>query len=565
MPGLNDKIFLPISIFVLNIILAVFSFVLLCAVGAAFAIYSKYGGEYANSVRWTRSAGYLEMIKTTIGSSKSTKIPRSTKMALVVGLFATVVASFLDKGIAHFVNPAIRHGSDSTRILVVSPQLASNTKRKTFAGWTFVVPKDGNITETMEKALTGSLAIPDAKSDRFYTPVTADYTINCASFNLTFEGISITEDGCVKLFPYLSSNTSYYDYVLTKRSPNQWSILLNSELEPYNTRVAALEAPIEILEYEDQCVTFESTRLRSYGDIQDGISSFPTTSTSQCVLSTGDVAVLSMTSTRFTFADKEYNINLASEMFADTSDELLLAMNETFKTKTIPPQVGVAASNRSVELWVELQAMNSSVDILACAHDAFRWNASYTARNVECVYHTINAFVMSQPFNPKIQEVAMIPKEYYQGTFMILDHVPDIHNGIRAPISLAKLRSDTAAVSDYMARLGTNLYVDYEEEKFYAEYDVVDVQSGLEVPLWVLVVSGFILIVSFILWQLTYWLVDSAHTSSLYRIMSKRMASQTDTPVLLRAKLEPREPLELEGVVLLPGEGIQGTDPKNKP
>ncbi|KAF9361809.1 hypothetical protein BGX34_006909 [Mortierella sp. NVP85] len=449
MPALNDKVFLPISIFVLNIILAVFSFILLCAVGAAFAIYSKYGGEYANSVRWTWNAGYLEMIKTTVGSSKSAKIPRSAKIALVVGLFVTVGASFLDKGIARYVNPASRPGSDSTRIVVISPQLASNTIRKKFAGWSFVVQKDGNITATMEKALSSSLAIPEARSDRSYTPVISNYTIKCAYFKLTFEAKAITEDGCAK----------------------------------------------------------------------------------------------------------EYNTDLTSKIFADTSDELLLAMNESFKTKTIPP------SNRSVELWVELRAKNSSVDILACTYDTYQLNDNPLVRNVECAYHTINAFVMTQPFNPEIKKAAKLPGKYQSGTFMVLDHVPTTNGKNHAPISLSKLRNDTAAVSDYMARLGTNAHMNYTEGKFYGQYDMYDVQSGLEIPLWVLIVSGFILIVSLILWQLTNWIVDSSHTSSLYKIMAMRMGYHTDTPVLLRAKLEP---FELEGVGLIPSEGIQGADSMNK-
>ncbi|KAK3817375.1 MAG: hypothetical protein J3Q66DRAFT_430719 [Benniella sp.] len=471
MPALNDKIFLPISIFVLNIVLAVFSFVLLCAVGAAFAIYSKYGGEYANSVRWTWNAGYLEMIKTTVGSSMSSKIPRSAKIALVVGLFVTVVASFLDKGIVRYVNPASRPGSKSSKIVVISPQFASNAVRKTLAGWSFVVPKNGSITATMEKALSSSLAIPDAKSDQAYTPVTADYTIKCAYFRLIFEAKRISEDGCAELNPGLLSHTSYRDYVVTERSPSRWSILTNSELEPYNIRVAALSLPLATRE-ETFCATYESTRLRPYGDIYDGISSFPTTSISQCIDTNGEIFVLALTSTRFTFTEKEYNTDLTSRIFADTSDELLLAMNESFKTKTIPSQAGEAASSRSVELWAEIRMMNSSVDILACAYDAYQMNDDPPIRNVECVYYIINAFVISQPFNPRIQEAARIPKEYDQGTFMMLDHVPIIHNGSHAPISLAKLRKDTAAASDYMARLGTNVYVDYEEEKFYAEYEL---------------------------------------------------------------------------------------------
>ncbi|KAF9343462.1 hypothetical protein BGX34_006729, partial [Mortierella sp. NVP85] len=449
MPALNDKIFLPVTIFVLNIVLAVFKFVLLCAVGAAFAIYSKYGDEYADSVRWTQSAGYLEMIKTTIGSRKSATISKSAKRALVVGLFVTVVASFLDKGIAHFVNPAFRLASESTRMVVISQQFASHTVRKTFAGWSLLVPKDENITATMEKALGSSLAIPNAKSDQVYTPVMSDYTIKCNHFNFSLNGVGLIEDGCAELFPVIRANTTHNDTVTIPRGSNRWSILMNSRRDPYNLRMATLSASLEISRSEqDECATYESTRLRPYGNIEDG-----------------DMAVVSLTSTRFTFRDKEYNTNLTSKIFAETSDELLLAMNESFKTKTIPP------SNKSVELWTEVRAMNSSVDILACSYDSYKHNSDPTNRNVECVYHIINVFIVSQPFNQKIKEAAKFPKWYYQGTFMILDHLPAIQNGIHTPISLVKLRNDMAAVSDYMARLGTNVYMDYGEEKFYAEYE----------------------------------------------------------------------------------------------
>jgi hypothetical protein len=546
MHGLNDKIFLPISIFSLNIALAVFQFVLVCAVGAAFAVYSKYGGEYANSVRWTRSAGYLEMIKTIRGSRKASKIPKSAKVALVVGLLATAVASFLDKGIARFVNPATRVGSYSTRTLVISPQLTSAI-RKSFSGWSFVVPRDGNITGIMEKALNSSLAIPDAESDKTYTPVTADYTIKCADFSLSLGALNITNGGCARFSPDFLSNPGVEAiFKLTERSPNRWSIQLHSKTVPFNVRIAALESLLQILG-EDGCSNYESTRLRPYGDVQDGISTFPTTSTTICALRSGDRAVMSLTSTRFTFANKEYNTNLTSTIFTDTSDELLLAMEESFKTKIIPP------TNLNVELWIEIRKMNNSVDMLVCSYDTYQLPGGLPVRNVECVYYNINGLVVSQQVNPKIKEAARLPRDNWQGTFMILDHPPSVHNR-SAPISLEKKREDTAAVTDYVARLGNNVYTDYKEGKFFAEYDVKDIESGLEVPFWVLVFSGIILIFSLILWQLTDWIIESPYRSSLYHVMGMRMASRTDTPMLLRTKLEPHEPLELEGVELLPYE-----------
>ena len=172
MPALTDKIFLPISIFFLNVVLAAFKFVLASAVGACFAIYAMRGGEYAKSVGWIRSSGYREIIKTSYNTFKRKKVPGSVKWALIVAFIVTLVADFLDKGISNFVTPGFRLGQP-TKDLVVSPQALVGSR---FFGWNFVVPGNGSVVSTMERALNSSIANPSSDDGYVYSPVISECT-----------------------------------------------------------------------------------------------------------------------------------------------------------------------------------------------------------------------------------------------------------------------------------------------------------------------------------------------------------------------------------------------------
>ncbi|KAK3817331.1 MAG: hypothetical protein J3Q66DRAFT_369183 [Benniella sp.] len=167
---LADKIFLPISIFVLNIVLAVFKFLLVSAVGACFTIYARCGGEYANSVRWIRSAGYLEMIHTFLSTNKRKNVPSSVKLTLIVGIFAALVASILDKGIASLVTPATSSDPLGTEV-ITSPKFTPAAKLKMFLGWNLVVPSNVSAVITMKKALNSTIVIPKQEPGQVYAPL----------------------------------------------------------------------------------------------------------------------------------------------------------------------------------------------------------------------------------------------------------------------------------------------------------------------------------------------------------------------------------------------------------
>ncbi|KAK3818479.1 MAG: hypothetical protein J3Q66DRAFT_429636, partial [Benniella sp.] len=539
MPALTGKIFLSISIFVLNVALAAFKFVLANAVAACFAIYAMRGGGYAKSVGWIRSSGYLEMIKTSFNTFKRKNVPGSVKWALIVAFIVTLVANFLDKGISSFVSPGFRLGQPK-EVMVISPQAHNDVM---FFGWSFIVPANGSFVSTMERALNSSIANPSPDDGHVYSPVRSDYTPVCTDFGFKFQGEIMRNDtGCVVeiQFDSFSNKTS----IKTERSPNQWSIIV-ATIPKGSDRLINKQATWGLLYFmdpnslgskrDDACLFLED-----YRDYYD----YPKTSIAKHVYENGDIAVVAMTTTRLHSSVNEYDLEAAKTFSTYHSDDLLLTMNETIRTKMIPTQPGQEWQN----LIAEIRVANSTVEAFVCmvfiAEDGDKFL---------CVYVTMTMHVFKQPVhNNQIQLlIERLKGKQYHGQHMVLEHSPEFtKDNTLAPISTMKMRNDTVAVADYMARIGSSFFAIFPENTAYILYDKAEVKAGLEIPLWVLIAAGIIMLVSFCVWQLTHWLVGPPHTSSLYSIVRTQLAETSVTPFprLMRFKL----PLVFEDVNLLP-------------
>ncbi|KAK3805123.1 MAG: hypothetical protein J3Q66DRAFT_375936 [Benniella sp.] len=167
--------------------LAVFRFVLVSAAGACFAIYAEYGGEYAKSIGWIQ-------IQDIAGWRKN--VPESVKWALVAALLATLAASFLDKEISHFINPASSLGPPTTDIKSSSHTRPNSIK--SFYGWSFIVSVNGSAADTMTMVLNSSFVIRDLDVGQRYTPITSTYNPACTDFGIVFADQTFWKDanGC---------------------------------------------------------------------------------------------------------------------------------------------------------------------------------------------------------------------------------------------------------------------------------------------------------------------------------------------------------------------------------
>ncbi|KAK3824846.1 MAG: hypothetical protein J3Q66DRAFT_364722 [Benniella sp.] len=569
MPALNEKIFLPISIFVLNVVSAVFKFVLVCAAGACFAIYAKYGGEYANSVRWVRSAGYLEMFHTLRNTHNRKSIPSSVKWAIVLGFFGTLAASFLDKGISAFVKPATRSGPFDT-VIRVSQQYSPDSLQKLFLGWNVAVPANLSAVKTIEKTLTSSIANPNLVPGQVYEPIISEYKATCSDYGIYFQNEVLRDDaGCGAITPNFYFVSDLLQYDMRQQSSNRWSIMIESKptLGSYNILDSPLGLSYEIPKPQhtniSDCFLFESYRRRSILDMSHDVTAFPRTSTTKCFHDHGPITAISMTTTRLAHMKPFYDAESVKGIFADESDELLLAMGETLKNTTMDQPL-----NGTSTAWIEVRLANSTIDIYACGtsldqssqDEQLEEDEALSVSTYECIYAIISVLQFTSTPDSEIQKVrggkSFVDSHTDQTdpeftTYMTLEYPPTLKGNKAAPISIKGMANDTLNVVNYMAQLGYNYYADFEDDKVYIKYRYADVLTGLEVPFWVLLIAGILLIISFAIWQYTFWLLSTPHNSSVYSIIRNRLAAKSNTPVpkLMRFQFEP---LMFEGVRLLP-------------
>ena len=563
MPTLADKIFVPISIFVLNIVLAVFKFLLVSAVGACFTIYARCGGEYANSVRWVRSAGYLEMIHTFLSTSKRKNVPSSVKLALIVGLFATLVASILDKGIASLITPATSSDPLGTEV-ITSPQFTSAARLKMFLGWNLVVPSNGSAVVAMKKSLNSTIVIPNQEPGQVYTPVTSGYNTTCTDFGIELEGRLLKNGGdCGTVsFRLIDKMASGGWFLQTERSPNRWNIVMSTLIQWQGTVSVPLNVGIRRQNSSspgssEYCEVTELYRIRGLNGGSRGVTDFPRTSTTKCFFSDGEIAATALTTTRFispvsmNYTGFGYS-NDSNALFVENSDELFLAMKESIRN-TVPSLPARMPYVGAVQAWVELRVVNSTIEIYVCGEGYNRYFKRIAHMGIECIYGAISVLQFRQPFNNAILEKleGKKPTGHNLTAYMTLEYFTEIVNGTAALISIEKMKNDTMSVTEYMAQLGTNHVADFSAGKLHIQYEVKVVKLGLEVPLWVLSLTGIIAVASLLLWKLTDWLIGSPYNSSLYLVIRDHLASVSNTPVprLMQFRFQP---LMFEDAKLLP-------------
>ena len=555
MPTLSDKVFLSISFCTLNVALDIFKFLLNNAIGACFAIYAKHGVEYAKSVGLTWSEGYRAMIKTSWNDLRHKDIPGSVKMALVLGFTASSVANILDKIVTSQITPAFRPGRPVPDVKVTS-QFVPASEWEKLLGWNFHVPVDGDVVEVMQMGLTSPIAIPDRVDGHIYTPVTSEYnSVTCTDFGIMLgsETLIRNDTGCgvVELrFAYIGGEG---EATWTKSGPDHWSSVMgpsNPEEVSYNIQSVPIDVSFRRGSSGDEtgpefsCSLVENHQARGVTDTYNGIAGFPRTSTTKCPRSTGHITTMAMTTTRLVLCGDAYNPDFVETFFANKSDKLLLSMKNTITADKVSPSL----QSPKAQLWIELRVDNTTIDVYVCAKSQLVY---------ECVYGVINILHIRQTPNKSILEkfgatdISSIDDNVHMTTYMSLEYAPKVKNGKPDPISTEKLRKDTLAATDYMARLGYNYYVDFAERKLYVQYDVAELKSGVEAPLWVLVFAAILAVVCLLVWLLTHWLIGAPYTSSLYSILWTRIASRSNTPI---PSLMPFhfQPLMLRDVKLLP-------------
>ncbi|OAQ23528.1 hypothetical protein K457DRAFT_130471 [Linnemannia elongata AG-77] len=540
--------FLVWSLFAVNLVLAVFQFLLIGAFGAISAIYSRFGGEHANSIRWTRQGGYPEMLKSLYNSWKT--IPKSTKVAMVITIFASLAASLADKGAAYFITLAERQ-INASFIMVNSPQFIpiSGTSLE-LSGWSTNIRYGANIVDAMARMINDTSNIPDAAAGRIYIPQTYEYEIGCnqaAILALDYKTpqLRLRDNGCMEVFYFFQfpgRELLFANATVIKRLGDRWSITvpITDIRWLYEISVAAI-----LHNNSTSLSTTSSFGRQNWVYLQDGITSLPETITSKGVSPTGETLVLSISNIPFSSSTVQRFRNVSTAAF-DNYNDLFQAMEVSINNATL---------RSKTNMFTEARVVNSTIETLVCY--------SSNLPGLMCAYNIISIVsVKQQPLNSIIAEARQgrpLPQNPDLTIAMRIRHTITTVNGTRQSISLSTMKNATSAAAYYLASLGQNFYMDWNASELYIIYDIRDTQSGLEIPFWLILCIAVTMMVCLGMWASTEYFMDGRYTSSLHTNIAMQLAARlkSSAPLLMRSKVDP---LEFEEIPIVPHDIQQGAD-----
>ncbi|KAF9961317.1 hypothetical protein BGZ70_008324 [Mortierella alpina] len=531
--------FLDWSLVTVNIILAVFQFLLIGTIGAILAIYSRLGSKHANSIRWVRQGGYPEMLSSVYNSWK--RLPDSTKIAIVLTLCASLCASLADKGAAYFITIATRQTNGSVIMVNTSQFLPFYDGVQEPSGWTVNIRHGVDIVEAMARKINDTSKIPNAMPGRVYIPQTSAYEgcnqLAIRALHSKTPQLRLTGGGCMDLFFVLAlpyQPPAYANSTVLKRLNGRWSIVV-----PTTSSQWVSEIPVTAMLHKNS--TFLTTMNHmvqvTWMELKDGITTLPQTVTSKGVSSAGETLVLSISSVPFSTSTVQRFRNVSAAVF-DNYNDMFAAMEASVNNATLRSRTN---------LFIEVKVSNPTVEVLACY--------SSQIPGLMCAYIIITSVVTKQqPLNPILTEARQgRPLSQLQGNFTIamrILHTVVTVDGARQSISTSVLKDATTAATHYLASLGQNFYMDWNASQLYVIYDTTDIQTGLEVPLWLIWGIAVIMITCLCLWAATEYFMDERYLSSLQKNIAIHLGARLpgNAPMVMRSKFDP---LEFEDVSIL--------------
>ncbi|KAI1300365.1 hypothetical protein EDD11_006293 [Mortierella claussenii] len=534
--------FFPWSLFFVNFILAVTRFLAVGAIGAALALYSRLRGEHANSIRWVRQGGYLEMLAFLINTRND--ISKKAKGMLLFTIIATFAATIAARGAVRFISASTRR-VDTSMVVTKTAHFVSKGISATLEGWSGSVINGQDIVDVMKAMINGTSSIPNPVPGMSYSPRTTGYETACKTLDIypqpflfDRDPLVLDHNGCARAV--ITVLSGYEDLTaqlkVKRRSDDRWSMLL-----PIQTLDVTTFLSIDMIAVHEgrSCGAFEYTG--GFADKpKNGLSKLPPTSITKCVLPTGHIISMAISTVHFMATSAAVFRNASNDIFQET-DDLSIAMEAALLK---------SAKGKTANLFMELSIINSTITSLTC----------YSAPNqpaigIACMYAFIETVITQKqeadPVLAAYQEGGKLDNAQNYSLTMDLSHITTKNDSTPVQTSLAGIKDANTAAARYFASLGQNFYVDWERGYLTVIYDTVETEPGLDIPLWLITVVPIIGAAAAVFWAAVEYLVDGRYTRSLYKTLAIPMGPQLDcfAPMLMRAKVDP---LEFEGIPVVP-------------
>ncbi|KAF9211518.1 hypothetical protein BGZ59_007966 [Podila verticillata] len=541
---------------VISVFASLVELVLSLFIGAALVFYVRYSrDEYASSIRWSRTGGFLEMIQLFWRSYRL--VPRMSKAVLVSAMVVSFSTLFVSSILTAMVSRTDMEGS-STATRAFTTQLISMD----LSFWTAYLRPESTVEETLTAMLNDTRRNPNPNLRTRYTPRTFTHEAGCGKStaiitrNLTY-GIHMPSKAidCKAYIMHLANVTFDWEPMTTSLRAIDSSTLMAVApvTKIYDPLIVNTIQPFFIAAGGDHLcsrVTVSDIRGMSLGFPKDGMMALPKTHATKCQYGADGSLVLSVTYFQFVVSHMKDFDNITASMLDDpTSLPLLKPMNAAINKGAFAS----STSNSTLVMLMKIPSTASDVDFFMCMS---KYRKEHGEKGLLCTY-MLTSFIIVNPqtVDPTIAadlkwepESLNLPNATNQLDFTIL-HLPQVLESEGSQkttplFSSAHLIKATADATQYLASLGHNVHT-YKDpgsiaDKLYILYDTVELKDAYEVSTTAFAVVCALTGLFGLIWALSEKFFPTVYNSTLYKTIYKELNSKDESvPMLMYCTHDP--------------------------
>ncbi|OAQ35491.1 hypothetical protein K457DRAFT_1814379 [Linnemannia elongata AG-77] len=523
--------FLPWSFFILNFFYLVLDVLVATSFAAALSHIARRNGNYAQSIRWIKQAGSLEMVKalwTSFG-----KVTRRHWLAL----FATFIGGYALTGIVvgakSAANFAIAERNSAVEV-IVSKHFIEVSDITTVPSWSTPVDYATSMEVALTEALTSTKVNPEASPTKRYRPRLSDYELACDRLDARVYddgAFNLPNDGCATLTlnPTASGDPINGTGYIIQKTKGRAKVVVQTQAEDgraEDKHIFGVTIRSQVTYLGQDCITSD-TNLNFIDTKRIGIVSSPITVLTKCLLSSGEMVSLSLTSIPFSVPTQKEFHAVASSIFKD-QDELVSDMQESVNNGTL---TNLPADPHQEMVVIEMKVVETEVRALVCSGSRLR---TIDPVHISCAYTTANVLITKpRPVNPDIlhrQPGNMTSPTVSKPQFMFSFYHLLLVSTDEPLFAIPKIIGASKVAAAYFANVGPNFILDWERSTLYVAYNRVDIIRGYDVPGWLFWTMVAVMVGSLAFWGATEYWVEAKYRRSLYFVVSMKLTDgETNT------------------------------------
>ncbi|KAG0343173.1 hypothetical protein BG004_005461 [Podila humilis] len=535
--------------------------------GASVLKRSYSQDKFANSVRWSRTGGLLEMTRLLWGSKNS--VPGTSRAILATTMIAGILSLVVSSVLTVMVSRA-----DIQDRPVTTKTLTAQLVRSDPLFWTAFHRPDATMEGTLTSMLNDTRYNPNSDPRTRYTPRTTAFEVACDettamitrnfSSNIYMPNPKVTCRGF-----YMLLTLYYYEWdpmTANIRTINSNTMMAVAPLTPMPNPSNVIQSiqPLFSAMTPDYKLCYPSLGSQSGLDSatfpKDGVINLPTTIATKCEYGTEGSVATSVTYVKFAVGRlKDFN-NVTSSVFDNPEAlPLLKHLDNALVEGTFDNPTG----NASIIFLAQIPSSVSDVDYLMCMPT---YQKEKREMGLICTY-MLTSIIIAKPqeLDPTIAadlKGHLDIRNKQNATNLVdftihhLPQVPESENSLKTTpfYSVAHLSNASSDAAKYVMSLGRNVRVFKDEEsigeQLYILYDAVNLRDGYEVSTTAFVVVCVLTVLFATTWILSERLFPASSNSTLYKTIYADLKSKDDSKVMLM-ECE-HDPLSFDGHRVVP-------------